>query len=91
MIAGKLQDLVVVHLDTNDEYKAETQYGQTLQSYVDPSLTDVDNGGFHHIFWYIINAAREHNIVYTSIAAKEEANIFLENIALIIKEETFNL
>ena len=91
MIAGKLQDLVVVHLDTNDEYKAETQYGQTLQSYIDTSLTDVDNGGFHHIFWYIINAAREHNIVYTSIAAKEEANIFLENIALIIKEETFNL
>lgn len=91
MIAGKLQDLVVVHLDTNDEYKAQTQYGQTLQSFIDKSLTDIDNGGFHHIFWYIVNAASEHNIVYTSIAAKEEANILLDHMASIIKEETFNL
>ena len=59
--------------------------------YIDKSLTDIEGGGYHHIFWYIVNAASEHNIVYTSIAAKEEANDFLENIALIIKEETFNL
>ena len=91
MIAGKLQDLIVIHLDTNNEYKAPTQYGETLQSYIDKSLTDIEGGGYHHIFWYIVNAASEHNIVYTSIAAKEEANDFLENIALIIKEETFNL
>lgn len=91
MIAGKLQDLVVIHLDTNNEYKAPTKYGETLQSYIDKSLTDIDDGGYHHIFWYIVNAASEHNIIYTSIAAKEEANDFLENIALIIKEETFNL
>ena len=51
----------------------------------------IGDGGDRHIFWYIVNAAKEHNIVYTSIAAKEEANIFLENIAMIIKEETFNL
>ena len=91
MIAGKLQDLVVVHLDANDEYQAQIKYGETLQSYMDSSLTAIGDGGDRHIFWYIVNAAKEHNIVYTSIAAKEEANIFLENIAMIIKEETFNL
>lgn len=91
MIAGKLQDLTIIHLDTNNEYKAQTKYGETLQSYIDTSLTAIDDGGFRHIFWYVVNAAKEHNVIYTSIAAKEEMNIFLENIAQIIKEETFTL
>jgi hypothetical protein len=91
MIAGKLQDLTIIHLDANDEYKAQIKYGELLQSYINKSLTAIDDGGFQHIFWYVVNAASEHNVIYTSIAAKEEMNTLLENIALIIKEETFTL
>lgn len=91
MIAGKLQDLTIIHLDANDEYKADIKYGELLQSYINKSLTAIDDGGFQHIFWYVVNAASEHNVIYTSIAAKEEMNTLLENIALIIKEETFTL
>lgn len=91
MIAGKLHDIVIIHLDTNNEYQAKTKYGQLLQSYIDTSLTDADEGGDRYMFWYVVNAARENNIIYTSIAAKEEMNIFLENLSVIIKEDTFTL
>lgn len=91
MIAGKLQDLTIIHLDANNEYKADIKYGELLQSYINKSLTAIDDGGFQHIFWYVVNAASEHNVIYTSIAAKEEMNTLLENIALVIKEETFTL
>lgn len=91
MIAGKLQDLTIIHLDANDEYKADIKYGELLQSYINKSLTAIDDGGFQHIFWYVVNAASEHNVIYTSIAAKEEMNTLLEDIAYVIKEETFTL
>lgn len=91
MIAGKLQDLIVVHLDANNEYEASIKYGQTLESYINKGLSDIEEGGYQHIFWYVVNAAREDNVLYTSIAAKEEMSIFLRNIADIIKEDTFTL
>ena len=37
------------------------------------------------------SSIRGNTDINYEIAAKEEANIFLENIAMIIKEETFNL
>lgn len=90
MLFGHLEDLAIVHMDVHGDYEANVKYGTLLNSYLNDKTTAIQDG-YQHIFWSVVREAKSNNILYTSIAIKEELNTMLMMLAREIKEETFKL
>lgn len=90
MLFGHLEDLAIVHMDVHGDYEANVKYGTLLNSYLNDKTTAIQDG-YQHIFWSVVREAKASNILYTSIAIKEELNTMLMMLAREIKEETFKL
>lgn len=91
IMIGKLQDLIVIHyLRPEEDFQAKRKYSDSLNTYTNKKYSKLLDD-FDYFFYTIVNAAREHNIVYTSIAVKEDINSLLSDLAVMEDKKFFKL
>lgn len=90
IIVGTLEHLVIAHIDTFDEYKTRLKFSDVLNTYTNDDYDNITHN-YSYIFFMIANAAKDGNIIYTSIQAKEEINKLMLIFADYVDEKTFKL
>lgn len=91
LIVGKLEDIVIVHyLRPEEDYKAPKNYSDSLNTYTNKKYDNLFNDS-DYFFYTIINGAREHNIIYTSIYVKADTNKILAKLAILKDIKNFKL
>lgn len=88
LVKGTLNKLVVIHLDLNKEIDTETNYADIDLIHKNTEFIK-PNAGL--IYYQLTKAMKEQNIIYTSIAAKEDINFIVDQMINEIDDKLFKL
>lgn len=86
LICGKLEDITIVHWDKEKRFKAKLELASIPQVAKSYGLTPIEHNQ-EYVFYYLTQAIKNEKIIYTSIPAKEDLHIFLDDLAYILDED----
>lgn len=87
LVIGTIKDIVIVHIDLFDEYKARLKFSDTYSTFADNGYDNIAKN-YQYCFFSIVNASKSDKIIFTSIDAKEQITKLMGEFALIIDKET---